>query len=309
MILTVTMNPSVDISYPLEFFTLDTVNRAVEVHKTAGGKGLNVARVLADFGEEVGVTGLIGGSNGSFLLSQLEETIKADFFAIEGNTRNCIAILHEGNQTEILEMGPTVTATEATTFLSIFRLLLLDASVVTMSGSLAKGLLESYYIDLISLANDSHKDVVLDCSGKALEAVLKSHYKPRVIKPNIEELSQLLQKTVPEDIETLKEILSDSLFAGIEWIIVSLGKNGAFAKHKETFYTVDIPTIEVVNPVGSGDATVAGIASALAHGLSDEDLLKRANAFGMLNAQEPQTGHINPDNYKQLFDKIKVKEV
>lgn len=149
----------------------------------------------------------------------------------------------------------------------------------------------------------------MDCSGKALEAVLKSHYKPRVIKPNIEELSQLLQKTVPEDIETLKEILSDSLFAGIEWIIVSLGKNGAFAKHKETFYMVDIPTIEVVNPVGSGDATVAGIASALAHGLSDEDLLKRANAFGMLNAQEPQTGHINPDNYKQLFDKIKVKEV
>lgn len=193
----------------------------------------------------------------------MEEEIESNFFAIDGATRNCISILHEGKQTEILESGPIVTVTEATEFLSVFRLLLLDAEAVTISGSLAKRLPETYYVDLTSLVNDSHKDVILDCSGKALGAVLKSFYKPKVIKPNSEELSQLLGYPVSEDIKDLKAVLQNPLFDGIEWIIVSLGRNGAFAKHQNKFYKVDIPDIKVVNPVGSGDASVAGIASAL----------------------------------------------
>ena len=64
-----------------------------------------------------------------------------------------------------------------------------------------------------------------------------------------------------------------------------------------------------VNPVGSGDSTVAGIASGLVHQQSDEDLLKKANAFGMLNAMEHQTGHINVDKFKELFKQIEVIEV
>lgn len=66
MILTVTMNPSIDISYPLDVFKMDTVNRVAEVSKTAGGKGLNVTRVLAEIGDNVAATGLIGGTNGHF---------------------------------------------------------------------------------------------------------------------------------------------------------------------------------------------------------------------------------------------------
>ena len=70
-------------------------------------------------------------------------------------------------------------------------------------------------------------------------------------------------------------------------------KLALFAKHGDVFYKVDIPKIDVVNPVGSGDSTVAGIASGLYHHESDADLLKKANVLGMLNAQEAQTGHVN----------------
>ena len=111
----------------------------------------------------------------------------------------------------------------------------------------------------MELANQAGKPVVLDCSGAALQAVLESSHKPTVIKPNNEELSQLLGREVSEDLDELKEVLQEPLFAGIEWVIVSLGANGAFAKHGDTFYKVDIPRIQVVNPVGSGDSTVAGI--------------------------------------------------
>ena len=102
MILTVTMNPSIDISYPLEEFKLDTVNRVAEVSKTAGGKGLNVTRVLAEIGDHVAATGLIGGTNGKFLLQNLHQNVQQSFSEISGDTRNCIALLHEGKQTAIL---------------------------------------------------------------------------------------------------------------------------------------------------------------------------------------------------------------
>ena len=86
-----------------------------------------------------------------------------------------------------------------------------------------------------------------------------------------------------------------------------LSANGAFAKHGDVFYKVDIPKIDVVNPVGSGDSTVAGIASGLYHHESDADLLKKANVLGMLNAQEAQTGHVNMGHYDCLVSTINRK--
>ncbi len=94
-----------------------------------------------------------------------------------------------------------------------------------------------------------------------------------------------------------------SLFGGIEWVIVSLGANGAFAKHGDVFYKVDIPKIDVVNPVGSGDSTVAEIASGLYHH-EWRRLAQKANVLGMLNAQEAQTGHVNMGHYDALYQQL-----
>lgn len=310
MILTVTLNPSIDISYPLDELIWDTVNRVSEVKKTAGGKGLNVTRVLSEIGDNVTATGFVGGKLGDFLTSSLDQNdIQHRFFKIHGETRNCIAILHEGLQTEILEAGPMIDKDEADGFLNHFRYLCPSHDVITISGSLPAGLENDYYQKIIELANSQGKKVVLDCSGKALEVVLTSGDKPFVIKPNTEELSQLVGKEVTDDVNELKEILQDELFAGIEWVVASLGSRGTFAKHGDKFYRVTIPKIDVVNPVGSGDSTVAGIASAIIHNLSDEDFLRHANALGMLNAQEKMTGHVNMANYENLFNQIQVEEV
>lgn len=309
MILTVTMNPSIDISYPLDELKIDTVNRVVDVTKTAGGKGLNVTRVLSEFGDPVAATGLVGGKFGEYLLENIGGDVKKHFYTIAGETRNCIAILHGDNQTEILEKGPKIQEKEGQGFLGHFKELLNLVDVVAISGSLPAGLPVDYYANLVHLANQAGKPVVLDCSGAALQAVLESDHKPTVIKPNNEELSQLLGRDVSENLEELKAVLQEPLFEGIEWIIVSLGANGAFAKHGDTFYKVDIPKIQVVNPVGSGDSTVAGISSGLFHKESDQDLLKKANVLGMLNAQEKMTGHVNMSNYQTLFNQLTVKEV
>ena len=309
MILTVTMNPSIDISYPLETLHLDTVNRVDKVSKTAGGKGLNVTRVLAEIGDPVSATGLIGGSTGQFILDHLDQEIGKEFFEIQGETRNCIAILHEGQQTEILEKGPSVSEEEGQAFLDHYEALFPDVAVVAISGSLPAGLPLDYYVKLVERARKAGKPVVLDCSGASLEKALVAPVQPTVIKPNNEELSQLLGYEVTKDLNQLKEVLQSDLFKGIEWVIVSLGADGAFAKHGDVFYKVDIPKIEVVNPVGSGDSTVAGISAGLSSGKDDAALLTHAMVLGMLNAQEKMTGHVNMAHYDDLYQQINVKEV
>lgn len=310
MILTITLNPSVDIAYQLDTFHLDTVNRVENVQKTAGGKGLNVTRVLKQIGEDVVATGFIGGEIGSYVKKQLTRNdIKNSFVEIGNETRNCIAVLHDGKQTEILEQGPTIQEHEALNFIEHLEIILNNVDVVVISGSLPKGLANNYYVKIIELCKKCGVAVVLDCSGKALKNVLESQQKPTVIKPNTEELSQLIGKEVTDDIQELKSVLSGQLFQGIDWIVVSLGAKGAFAKHKDKFYRVKIPKIKVVNPVGSGDSTVAGIAAGLVHALPDAELLKNATVLGMLNAQEERTGYVNLENAESLYSQIEVEEV
>ncbi|MFM0777384.1 tagatose-6-phosphate kinase [Streptococcus suis] len=310
MILTITLNPSVDIAYQLDTFHLDTVNRVEKVQKTAGGKGLNVTRVLKQIGEDVVATGFIGGEIGSYVKKQLTRNdIKNSFVEIGSETRNCIAVLHDGKQTEILEQGPTIQEHEAMNFIEHLEIILNNVDVVVISGSLPKGLASNYYVEIVELCKKRGVAVVLDCSGEALKNVLESQQKPTVIKPNTEELSQLIGKEVTDDIQELKSVLSGQLFQGIDWIVVSLGAQGAFAKHNDKFYRVRIPKIKVVNPVGSGDSTVAGIAASLVHALPDTELLKKANVLGMLNAQEEQTGYVNLENAESLYSQIEVEEV
>ncbi|WP_283750072.1 tagatose-6-phosphate kinase [Bacillus cereus] len=310
MILSVTMNPSVDISYPIHELKLDVVNRVETVRKTAGGKGLNVARVIAQMEEVVLATGVLGGTIGEYIIQELNKSnIPNDFLKIKKESRNCIAILHEGMQTEILESGPTLSKEEGTTFLEKFECLLTTASLVTISGSLPKGLPTNFYYQMLEICNKNGIPVIMDSSGESLKNALVNKEKPFAIKPNTAELSQLLGINMEAGIIDLKQALNHELFTGIEWIIVSMGGEGAFVRHGEDYYRVTIPKIAVVNPVGSGDATVAGLAAALHQNQTVETVLKTAMATGMLNTMEAGTGYINMNQFKQCFDLVKVEKI
>lgn len=311
MIVTVTLNPSIDISYPLDSLKIDTVNRVPQVTKTAGGKGLNVTRVIDDLGGDVLATGVLGGFHGAFIADQLKQAgIQQDFTSIKEESRDSIAILHEGSQTELLEAGPTVSEKEQQAFLRKYETLLKKAKIVTISGSLAKGFPPDFYQKMVQLAQEQDVKVLLDTSGESLRCVLQGEAKPYLIKPNLEELAALLgQNFSLQKLPEIEKALDQPLFAGIDWIVVSLGKAGAIAKHQENFYRVSIPAIQAVNPVGSGDATIAGFAFALSKAYSPEDSLKLCMASGMANAQESRTGHVNAVNVKSNFEQISVKKI
>lgn len=309
MILTVTLNPSVDIGYKMDALNLDTVNRVTDVLKTAGGKGINVARVLKQLGEETAATGFIGGSLGEFIREQIGDlAIQDHFVGIAEDTRNCIAIIHDGKQTELLEGGPEITQEEAKSFLERFKTSIEAVDFVTISGSQPQGLPPDYYVSLLEIASQNETPVLLDTSGESLELALKSNVRPFFIKPNEEELAGLLKKELLNEAQIIAA-LDDPLLVGIPWVVVTLGVEGALIKHENSVYRVQIPQVEAVNPVGSGDSVVAGFAAGLSRGLTGDSLVKFGLAMGVLNAMEEKTGFIDPEKIEWCIEEIQVKKL
>lgn len=298
MILTVTLNPAIDVRYDMNGFQLDESNRVETAHKSAGGKGLNVTRVITQLQEPVLATGLLGGKTGEWIEAELDASgISHDFYHIEGETRSCLALLHDGKQTEVLEAGPVVSETEWHGFLEHFVTLLDEATLVVASGSLPKGVPTSAYRQLNELVHRLGKRMILDTSGVALQEGVMSQ--PFLVKPNESELAAL------EPNKDASEAL-EQLATNIPWVVHSKGKDGAEGIVNGQRYRVSVPNVKAVNPVGSGDAMVAGLAVGLHRNLSVEEILALGSATGTLNALEAGTGQINASALPDLLSAISV---
>ena len=308
MILTVTMNPSIDTAYQIDHLVIDDVNRVVP-RKTAGGKGLNVSRVLVQLGDDVVATGLLGGHSGAYLGDLMDaDGIRHRFTPIAGESRTCIALLHDGCQTELLESGPEVSAEELAAFLGNFEDLVGQADCVAISGSLPKGVPADLYAGMVATVARAGKPVLLDTSGAALDVALAAEVKPTLVKPNLTEINGLLGTSfTPEDLPALQAKLEqDERFAGIPWVVVTMGGAGAVAFHEGRGYRVVTSPIEAVNATGSGDSTIAGFAHAIARGADDEEVLRCGNTCGKLNAMDPKTGHLVMDRWDEVYEGITV---
>lgn len=311
MIVTITANPSVDVSMPLNSFILDQVNRIEKANKTAGGKGLNVTRVLHQQDKEVLATGFVGGDFGRFIQNDLaKQMINFNFIPIQESTRISIALLHEGKQTEVLEKGPTINDSEQQQFLVLMNELAKTTQLFTISGSLAAGLSKNFYALLLPILQKHGAKVILDSSGDSLKQAISGSAKPYLIKPNEQEIKELLGDNFTVDsVASFKSAVEQPLFSEIPWIVLSRGSQGAYAKVADSFYSVTIPTVEAISPVGSGDATIAGFASAIEEDKSIEDILKTGMTCGILNALEESTGNINIQQFEQIFSQIIVEKI
>lgn len=308
MILTITANPSVDMSYELDRLNIDDVTRTDRVSKEPGGKGIHVGYVLHDLGKEVVHSGFVGGKLGEFIEEGLKERGQdSSFIKVSEATRNCIAILHEGKQTEILESGPTISKDEAEDFLKSLPSMAEDSKIISMSGSLPKGLDSDFYKKIISFARENGKFVAVDTSGQTLKDVVNADIKPDLIKPNETEVADLLGKDLTRD--GLLEALKESPLKEIPYVIVSLGSEGAVVKIKDKIYRAEVPTVEAVNPVGSGDSSLAGALYGIDEGKSDIEVIKTSMTCGLLNVLTSEIAHIEVDKFDKYYEKIKVEEI
>lgn len=308
MILVINLNASVDKRYKMKDLIKGEVMRAAEVDNTPGGKGIHVANVATILGEDCIATGYLGGKSGEFISEKLQDYgIKQDFVQVAGETRSCLAIITEsGAQTEILEPGPTVTQEEQEAFLAKYQELLSKATVVSVSGSMPKGLPGDFYGQLINLARKAGKPFLLDTSGEALIQGIKAQ--PYFVKPNNDEIKVLVGAELRSD-EDIVHVLQKFMEDGIKLPVISLGAQGSMAGYNQHVYKITVPKIQCKNPVGSGDSFVAGIAVGIERGMAIEDVLSLGAACGTANAMEDESGFVRKEVVEELFPQIKIQQI
>lgn len=308
-ITSVTLNAAVDKTYYLPQVVKGTVMRAHEVITAAGGKGINVARVLRQLGhEDVAATGFVGGYNGSFIEQQVrEQGVEPAFVHVDGESRLCLNIIDrtDNSSTEVLEPGPAIPESALAQMKQELVRLAAGSRLVTMSGSLPAGVPPGFYAELARIARDAGAEVLLDSSGEALSLGLAGG--PAFIKPNEDEIGPLLQH-VGKQAGELAEGIQALMAQGIPYVAVTLGADGALVGVRGELFRVSIPAIQVVNTVGSGDSFVAGFAYGYARGWESRHCLIHAAAAGCANALNPMTGHVKLVDHERIAKEVKVEQ-
>lgn len=308
MITTVTLNTSIDKAYFMSG-TIEngTVMRVSSCKNSAGGKGLNVARTVSLCGEDVLAIGFAGGFNGKYLESLLDQDkIPHCFVKTEGETRSCINILDPTyHSTEYLEPGCEITPEETQKFLETFPLLINDSTVVTISGSVPKGVPKDIYAKMIHIAKSLGKKVFLDTSSEPLKAGL--HALPTLIKPNQDELEALFGVTI----ENFADLLScgKQLYqTGIPYVLISLGKDGALLICENGVFHGSPPIIDAVNTVGCGDSMLGAFAVAISRAYPPKRALQYAISVATAKAMSTETGSFSPAVAEELFPQITLTD-
>ena len=310
MIVTVTLNVAIDKRLVVPEFRYGEVMRVTECNYTAGGKGLNVAKVAAIAGERVAATGFIGGHAGAYVVERLSDSgIESSFISVPGETRSCINLYDEatGRQTELLEPGIFVPPQKVEEFVARYTDLITPAKAVALSGSVPRGVPADIYFRLIQIAREQQKPVLLDTSGALLEEGIKAL--PTLIKPNSDEIRTLLHKEKIADRSELIDAAKELHARGIPIVVVSLGKEGALVVCDSGVYQGTTPDIEIVNTVGCGDSMVAAFAVGIARGEPMEAVIRRAMAVSTANALCLETGYYRPRDYERLMEQVGVRKL
>lgn len=307
-IMTVTLNPAVDKTYTTQGVIVGNVNRMRTVMRIAGGKGVNVTKILRQYGYEVAATGFLGGYSGKFIEEELEKRgVQNRFIHVAGETRSNMNILaDDGYVTEILEPGPVISDGENKAFLQQYDALLGECGLVILSGSVAQGVDADIYETMIMRAKASSISVYLDSSGENLRFGLRA--KPQMIKPNWRELEYIMGHRIRNRSEIIEaaDILRNE---GIPRVVVSMGSKGLISVSESGVFYAAAKDIVPVNTVGCGDSVVASYAMSNMLGETEEEAVIRACAIAAANATTVESADIPLETAKELMNKIIVEKM
>jgi 1-phosphofructokinase len=285
-LLTITLNAAVDQTISLDKLTPGAVHRARDVTYTAGGKGVNVASCLADWGAPVAASGLLGRENATLFEALLKEKgVEDRFVRVDGASRMNVKLVDDHDTTDINLRG---------FFAGSAALAALDRvlddfsarreqgvpSLAVLAGSLPDGCPDDIYARQVAKLKLAGFRVILDASGPALRAALAAKALPFCVKPNRSELEEWAGEKLDSG-GALLAAAQGMLWRGIPLVVVSLGKDGALFISHEGALLARAEAPNIVSTVGAGDAMVAGIAAALAEGASLERVARLSTAFSL----------------------------
>jgi 1-phosphofructokinase len=310
MITTVTLNPAIDKTVEIENFTAGTVNRTGAIRIDAGGKGINVSKVIASLGGISRATGILGGRAGTFIKEYLDSIgIENNFVFVKDETRTNLKIIDRINHanTDINESGPEICDKDIKKLEKIIDTYLDDESIVVFSGSIPLGVSKEIYKELITSAGNKGSKAILDADGELLKLGLEG--RPYLVKPNIHELERLFGmkiKSIEQAIDLAKSIRDKY---GIKIVVISLGEKGAIFLQDESIIMAEGIKVKVASTVGAGDSMVAALAYCIDKGYSFQDSIKLAVAAGTANVMTTGTQPADLNIIMELVKQVKFRYI
>lgn len=302
MILTVTPNPAVDLTYQVDELDVGESHRVAAPAARAGGKGINVARVIAQTGGSAFALTTAGGAAGLRLADDLGESgLPHEVVPVAAQTRSSVAIVDRGSglTTIFNETGDQLSAAEWSALWDAATRLSVPATCIVGSGSLPPGAPEDFYAELVALAAARGIPSIVDATGPGLLRAAEAG--ASVLKPNRRELAE---STGESDPVAGARILLDR---GAGLLLVSLGADGMLAIGPSSS-PVHARLAEPLhgNATGAGDAGVAAVAACLAAGVTDpERILRRATAWSAAAVLAPLAGELDP-SYPEIETRLIV---
>jgi 1-phosphofructokinase family hexose kinase len=309
LIVTVTPNPVLDRTLTVPRIVFNEVMRATASRLDWGGKGFNVSRALCALGVESVAMGFVGGVTGQRLVRGLRDLgIVTDLVTVAGDTRTNIVITDgEGERyLKVNEAGPTVQAEEWGAFLDRVRERVRPGEIWVLSGSLSPGLPSDFYAQLIGLVQERGAKAVLDASGEPLRLACATG--PYLVKPNAVEAEEMTGRRISSD----ADVLSAAAFfldQRVELVALSLGGDGLLLASRLQAVWARPPRAQARNPVGAGDASLAGIAWALERGLPLEEIARWGVAAGTAAAMREGVSVGTRDEVEALYKHIGTEVV
>jgi 1-phosphofructokinase len=305
-VVTVTLNPAIDQTVTIPRFEAGKVNRVEHTRSDPGGKGVNVASILADAGHTVAVTGFLGRDNAApFEDLFARKGIVDRFVRSAGQTRVGIKISDPVDQrtTDINFPGQAPSAADVDALMRTLEAT--DGSWFVLSGSIPPGMDASIYRTLVARIRARGRKVLLDTSGEGLRLALE--VAPDAIKPNIHELEVLVGRALPDEGSILAAVRPLQQ-RGIQLLVVSMGSLGACFVAERTVVTARPPRVEVKSTVGAGDAMVAGIVAAQLRGAPLSTCARLATAFSLDAIMHIGSGLSAPSAIDGLMEAVVVEE-
>ena len=281
-ILTITLNPALDLTVRVPQLEPGEVNRSQALLSHAAGKGLNVAQVLADLGHSLTVSGFLGEDNQQAFNALFARRGFADaFIRVPGETRSNIKLAEDdGRVTDINGPGPHVNDLAQHALLDKLDHIAASHDAVVVAGSLPRGVSAQWLRELVLRLKALGCKVILDTSGEALKEGLRAG--PWLVKPNAEELSEALGRPV-SSVESQVAAATELQTLGISHVVISHGADGVnwFCRGTQPLQAVP-PKVRVASTVGAGDSLLAGMVHGLISGHSAEQTLRSATAIAAL---------------------------
>ncbi|TDF80227.1 1-phosphofructokinase [Pseudomonas sp. H9] len=306
-ILTLTLNPALDLTVSLDALHSGQVNRSQAQHSHAAGKGLNVAQVLADLGHQVTVGGFLGADNLQPFEALIARRGFADCFVrVPGETRCNIKLVEaDGRVTDINGPGPVVDEQACEQLLAKLAHVAPGHDAVVVAGSLPRGLSPQWLQQLLEQLKGMGLKVALDSSGEALRAGLQSG--PWLVKPNTDELGEVLGSSVHGFAE--QQAAANQLIAqGVEHVVVSQGEQGVTWFQQGRALSAVPPTVKVASTVGAGDSLLAGMVHGLLTAAAAAHTLRLATAIAAQAVTQIGFGINDRAQLAQLQHDVRLSE-